>query len=115
MTERVLSHVQAAEIGFLRRVHATFRDKVRSCEFCKTLNMGPLLRMERSQLRWFGHVTRMSQEILARPVLLAEPTECGPEVVQGPGGVTTSPTLLGPALVWSQQNYTRLLKTVKYS
>jgi len=32
------------------------------------------------------------------------PRESGPEVVQGPGGVTTSPTLLGPVmvfLVWS--------------
>ena len=31
--------------------------------------------------------------------------ESGPEVVQGPGGVTTSPTLLGHVLLWSQQNY----------
>jgi len=33
------------------------------------------------------------------------PKESGPEVDQGPGGVITSPTLLGPVLVWSQQNY----------
>ena len=32
------------------------------------------------------------------------PRECGPKVVQGPGGVTRSPTLLGPVLVWSEQN-----------
>jgi len=40
--------------------------------------------------------------------------ESGPEVVQGPGGVTTSPILLGPVLVWSQQNYLRLLLIVRY-
>jgi len=33
------------------------------------------------------------------------PRESGPEVVQGPGGVTTSPTLLGHVLMWSQQNH----------
>jgi len=26
----------------------------------------------------------------------------------GPGGVTVSPTLLGPVLVWKQQNYVKL-------
>jgi len=44
------------------------------------------------------------------------PRESGPapEVVQGPGGVTTSPTLLGTVLVWSQQNYLKLLLIVRY-
>jgi len=42
------------------------------------------------------------------------PLESGPKFVQGPGGVTTSPTLLGPVLVWNQQNYLRLLLIVKY-
>jgi len=40
--------------------------------------------------------------------------ESGPEFVQGPDGVTTSPTLLGPVLVWSQQNYLKLLLIVRY-
>ena len=40
--------------------------------------------------------------------------ESGPKVVQGPGGVTTSPTVLGPVLVWSQRNYLRLLLTLGY-
>jgi len=35
--------------------------------------------------------------------------ENGPKFVQGPGGVTASPTLLDPVLVWSQQIYMRLL------
>jgi len=42
------------------------------------------------------------------------PRESSLEVVQGPGGVTTSPTLLGPVLVWSQQNYLKLLLIVRY-
>ena len=33
------------------------------------------------------------------------PLESGPEVVQRPGGLTTSPTLLGPVMVWSQGNW----------
>jgi len=37
------------------------------------------------------------------------PRKSGSEVVQGPGGVTTFPTLLGPVLVWSQQNCLRFL------
>jgi len=38
MTERVLSLVQAAEMGFLRRVHGvTLCDKVRSCEILQAL------------------------------------------------------------------------------
>jgi len=40
--------------------------------------------------------------------------ESGPEVDQGPGGGTTSPTLLGPVLMWIQQNYLKSLLTVKY-
>jgi len=40
--------------------------------------------------------------------------ESGPEVVQGPRDVTTSLALLGPVLVWSEQNNRRLLLTVTY-
>jgi len=36
------------------------------------------------------------------------------EVVQGPRGVITFPTLLGPVVVWSQKKNTRLLLTVRY-
>jgi len=41
--------------------------------------------------------------------------ESGPEIFQGLGGMTLSSTLLGPVLVWSQQNYLKLLLTVRYS
>jgi len=56
--------VQVTEIRFLRRVPSEqFHDKVRSCEIRGALNVEPLLfRIERSQLRWFGHVTRMPRE-----------------------------------------------------
>jgi len=104
MTEAVVSQVQASVITFLRRVHGvTLRDKVRSCKIHEALNVKPLLRKERSQLRWFGHVARMSQERLARHVLLATATGKRPQIEEGPGGVSTTPTLLGPVLVWSQQ------------
>jgi len=99
MTERVLSQMQAAELGFLRRLHGVpVHNELCSCEIRKALNIEPLFRNERSQLRWFGHVSGMSHERLARQVLLVTPGESGSKVVQGPGGVTTSPTLLGPRL-----------------
>ena len=42
------------------------------------------------------------------------PRESDPKFVQGQGGVTTSLTLLGPVLVWSQQNYLRFLLIAGY-
>jgi len=59
MNERMLSQMQATEIVFLRVVHGvTLRDKVRGCEIPKALNVLSLLRIKKSQLCWFGHVTR---------------------------------------------------------
>jgi len=88
--------VQEAELGFLQGVdRVKFRDKARSCETYKALNVEPLLfRFERFQPRWFGHVSRMSQKILARQLLL--PTPAGKRPRGRPGGVTTFLTLLGP-------------------
>ena len=73
MTEKVRSQVQASEMRFLRRIEGvTLLDKVRSSEIRKSLNVDPLLlRIERSQLRWYGHVSRMSQERIPKQVLLA--------------------------------------------
>ena len=49
MSEIILSEVQAAEMGFLRRNHgATLCDKVRSCEIHNAVNVEPLLRIQRS-------------------------------------------------------------------
>ena len=74
MTERMRSQVQASEMRFLRRIEVvTLFNKVRSSEIRKSLNIEPLLlRIERSQLRWFGHVSRMPQERLPKQALHAK-------------------------------------------
>ena len=74
MTERVRSQAQASKIRFLRRIEGvTLYNKVRSSEIRKSLNIEPLLlRIERSQLRWFGHVSTMPQERLPKQALLAK-------------------------------------------
>ena len=74
MTERVRSQVQAFKMRFLQRIEGvTLFNKVRSSEIRKSLNIEPLfLRIERSQLRWFVHVSRMPQERLPKQALLAK-------------------------------------------
>ena len=74
MTKRVRSQVQASEMRFLRRIEGvTLFIKMRSSEIRKSLNIEPLLlRIERSQLRWFGHVSKMPQERLPKQALLAK-------------------------------------------
>ena len=61
VTERVRSRVQAAEMRFLRRAAGLTRwDRVRSSVIRKSLEIEPLLlHIEKSQLRWLGHVLRM--------------------------------------------------------
>ena len=61
MTERTRSRVQAAEMSFLRRVAGlSLRDRVRSSVIREELGVDPLLlRVERSQMRWLGHLVRM--------------------------------------------------------
>ena len=74
MTERMRSQVLASEMRFLRRIEGvTLFNKVRSSEIRKSLNIEPLLlRIERSQLRWFDHVSKMPQERLPKQALLAK-------------------------------------------
>jgi len=63
LTGRLLSQVQAAEMTFLRRSHCvTRRDKVRSSETRKTLNVDPIFRIQRSQLQWCDQVTRIPKK-----------------------------------------------------
>ena len=59
---------------FLQRIEGvTLFNKVRSSEIQKPVNTEPLLlQIERSQLKWFGHVSRMPQERLPKQALLAE-------------------------------------------
>ena len=52
-TDTVLSQGQAAEMGFSGRVHGmTLRENVPDCNISKSLNVEPLPRIERPQLRW---------------------------------------------------------------
>ena len=75
MTERVRSRVQAAEMRFLRGVEGvTLLDRVRSTTIRESLQIEPLLLwIERSQLRWYGHLIRMPQERIPRQLLFAKP------------------------------------------
>ncbi len=61
MTERTRSRIQAAEMSFLRRVAGrSLRDRVRSSVTREELRVEPLLlHVERSQLRWLGHLYQM--------------------------------------------------------
>ncbi|TWW80607.1 R2 Retrovirus-related Pol polyprotein from type I retrotransposable element [Takifugu flavidus] len=58
MTKRTRSRVQAAEMSFLRRVaRLSLRDRARSSAIREELGVEPLLlRVERSQMRWLGHL-----------------------------------------------------------
>ena len=75
MTERTRSRIQAAEMSFLRRVAGvSLRDRVRSSVIRERLGVEPLLLcVERSQLRWFGHLVRMPPGRLPREVFQACP------------------------------------------
>ena len=75
MTKRVRSQVQPSEMRFLQRIEIVMVqcNTVCSSEIRKSTNIEPLfLRIERSQLRWFGHVSRMPQERLRKQVLLSK-------------------------------------------
>ena len=69
------SRVQAAEMRYLRQV-AGFRriDKVRNRTIREKLNTEMLLlKVERSQLRWFGHVLKITRNRLVYQVYSAGP------------------------------------------
>ena len=74
MTERMRSQVQASEMRFLRRIEGvTLFNKVRSSEIRKSLNIDPLLlRIERSQLRWFWPYKQNATGKLPKQALLAK-------------------------------------------
>ena len=61
-------------MSFLRRNKGVTQfNNVRRSETRKSLNIKPLpRRIERSRLRWFGHLSRMPQERLAIQALLAK-------------------------------------------
>ncbi|KAI3368720.1 hypothetical protein L3Q82_025415 [Scortum barcoo] len=92
MTERTRSRIQAAEMSFLRRVAGrSLRDRVRSSVIREELGVEPLLlRIERSQLRWLGHLFRMPPGRLPREVFQACPTGRRPREDPGHAGETMS-------------------------
>ncbi|GAB0098908.1 hypothetical protein DMENIID0001_147150 [Sergentomyia squamirostris] len=76
MTERIRSRLQAAEMRFLRAVKGVTRsDRIRNTHIREEFLMEPLLlRVERSQLKWFGHLIRMEEERSPEQAFLAKPT-----------------------------------------
>ena len=76
MTKRKRSRVQVAEMGFLRRVAGvSFKDRVRSSAIREGIGVEPqLLCVERSQLRWFGHLIGCHQGAFLGRCSLARPT-----------------------------------------
>ena len=75
LTERTRSRVQAAEMRFLRRIVGVTRmDRIRNTDIRLELGVEPLLlSVEKTQLRWFGHVLRMDAERVARQICFAVP------------------------------------------
>ena len=108
--------MQASEIRFLRRIKGvTLFNKVGSSEIRKSLNIEPLLlRIERSQLIWFGHVSRMPQERLPKQALHAKANGRRPvgrpRTIDGP---ITLRILDGIAWDFAQAKWWRWWKTVR--
>ncbi|TWW66924.1 hypothetical protein D4764_20G0009560 [Takifugu flavidus] len=92
MTERTRSWVQAAEMSFLCRVAGlSLRDRVRRSAIREELGVEPLLlRVERSQMRWLGHLVRMPPGRLPGEVLRACPSGRRPREDPGHVGETMS-------------------------
>ena len=98
MTERTRLRIQAAEMGFLRRVaDISLRGRVRSLVIWEGHGVEPLLLcVERSQLRWFGHLARPPPGRLPREVFQARPAWRRPRG-RGPSGGTIAPRWPGNA------------------
>ena len=75
MNEKLISQVQTGKMGFLRKFSGlTWLDKVKSADILESLHIESLLlQLERSQLRWYGHVTRISQQRTAPKLLSLTP------------------------------------------
>ena len=63
LTKRLKSRIQAAEMRILRLIYGvTRRDRVRNDTIRAAFNVTSILSViEKSQLRWFGHVIRMDE------------------------------------------------------
>ena len=100
MNEKVRSRVQAAEMRFLRRISGlTLLNNVKSADIREYLNIESLLlRQERSQLRWYGHVTRMSLEKTAKKCSIPHRWVEGLEAIPELDGEITLKILVDAAL-----------------
>ena len=74
MTERVRSQMPASEMRFLRKIKGvTMFDRFCNTAIQESLNIESILfRIERYQLRWFGHVSRVPQERFPKQIFYAE-------------------------------------------
>jgi len=110
----MLSLVQAAEMGFLRRVHGvTLRDKVPSCEIRKVLNVCLAASPDKeisATLVW-SCVQNVSVKIVEATAAAYTDGRAAQRSSKRSGGGTASQTSLGLVLVWSQQNCLKLLKS----
>ncbi|GAA6107076.1 uncharacterized protein LOC111191400, partial [Tachysurus ichikawai] len=88
MTERTRSQIQAAKMSFLRRVAGrSLTDRVRSSGTREELRVEPLLlHIERSQLRWLGHLFRMTPGRLPGEVFRACPNGRRPRELEEVSG-----------------------------
>ena len=86
--EQDILHVETNQFGAVQNEKKLFffiifpNFYIKGSEFpdiCESLNIESLiLRLERSQLRWYGHVTRMSQERTAKKLLCSTPIDQRP-------------------------------------
>jgi len=76
MTKRTRLQIQEAEMNFSPGMAGfSLRDRVRSSDIRRELGVVPLLlRVKRSQLRWFGHLISMPPRRLPFEVFWARPT-----------------------------------------
>ena len=115
MIEKVQSQVHVSKMRFLQTIEGvTLFDKVRISEIRKSLNIAPLLfRIERSQLRWFGHVSRMPQERLPNKLYMPKQMEVDHLDDLEPDGPITLRILDGIAWGFTQAKWWMWWKTVR--
>ena len=79
ITKKMRSRVQAAKIFFLQKVRGSFLlDKVKSIDIRQSFNIEPLpLRIERSLLGWYGHVTQSSSSFEGYPLQVKHKQDWG--------------------------------------